>query len=73
MQTERRKYFRHPIEIPVKVTPVQDEPVRRLSSNNFSQGGLQFVSQELIEAGKALELTFPIKDQLFCLDRKSVV
>lgn len=69
---ERRSSERHIIELPIKYRVVNDTK-KRLSAfsicraKNICDGGLLFLSSERFANGTLLELTFPVKDQIFTM------
>ena len=77
MWRERRSSDRHVIELPIKYRIIDD--VKKKQSNlrssrvkNLCDGGLLFLSSERFENGTLLELTLPIKDQIFILKGRVV-
>ena len=70
MPDEKRKYMRHPFHVPLQLKRVEPAKNHRFSTSDLSPGGLQFLSQEQLEEGDQLELSFPVKDQRFCLRGK---
>jgi c-di-GMP-binding flagellar brake protein YcgR len=58
---ERRKFFRHPLNVPVKIRRLGRRAVG-LRTNNLSMGGLHLVTKQAWEQGERVELSFPLKD-----------
>ena len=77
MWRERRSYERHVIELPIKYKIV-DDPKRRPAgirtsrTKNICDGGLLFLSNESFEIGITLELSVPVKEQVFTMRGKVV-
>ena len=69
---ERRSSDRHVIELPIKYRVVNDIKRRQTTfptcrAKNICDGGLLFLSTERFSNGTLLELTFPVKDQIFTM------
>jgi len=58
-QLNKRKYIRHPAEIPIKFKLTGDGLSRTDTTRNISIGGLCFQAPEYIPPGTALTLRFP--------------
>jgi len=74
---ERRSSERHIIEFPIKYKIIDDPKkkqwtVRTSRAKNIGDGGILFLSSERFETGTLLELTFPIKDQVFTMKGRVV-
>ncbi len=65
MENEKRKFFRHPIKVPVQLTRVEGNPAENARAEDLSQGGLAFFWPEYIPEGTHLQLSIPIEKQLF--------
>ncbi len=77
MWQERRSSERHVIELPIKYKVVDDSKKKRAVSattqaRNICDGGILFLSSERFAAGTLLELTLPIKNQIFLMKGKVV-
>ena len=72
MWRERRQSERHVVELPIKYR-VLDEPSKNQPgigpsrTKNICDGGLLFLASEHFETGALLELTVPIKNQIFVI------
>jgi c-di-GMP-binding flagellar brake protein YcgR len=64
-RTDRRRYVRHPIRVPVDVRPRGDTPdfVSRVA--DLSEGGLAFVSPQAMATDAVLDISLPVGDQRF--------
>ncbi len=73
---ERRSSDRHLIELPIKYKIVDDPQGKQITvrgrTKNVSDNGLLFLSSENFEIGTTLELTFPVKNQIFTMQGKVV-
>ena len=65
MENEKRKFFRHPIKVPVHLTRVENNFAVNARAEDLSQGGLAFFWSEHIPEGTQLHLSIPIEKQLF--------
>jgi hypothetical protein len=65
MENENRKFFRHPIKVPVQLTRVENNTAVNTHAEDLSQGGLAFFWPEHIPEGTYLLLSIPIEKQLF--------
>jgi c-di-GMP-binding flagellar brake protein YcgR len=65
MENEKRKFFRHPIKVPIQLTRIEDTPALNARAEDLSQGGLSFLWPELIPEGTHLHLSIPVEKQLF--------
>jgi len=64
---EKRKYFRHPIQVPIKLRELAEEelPPTRLQSEDLSDHGLCFYSGQGLACGTALRLAIPVEEHVF--------
>jgi c-di-GMP-binding flagellar brake protein YcgR len=69
---ERRKFFRHPIQVPIKLrlSPRAGEAVSQ--SRDLSLGGLNFIWPKKLTRGTFLDITIPVKEKFFELRAKVV-
>jgi c-di-GMP-binding flagellar brake protein YcgR len=65
MKNEKRKFFRHPIKVPIQLTLVENGPVLNARAEDLSQGGVAFFWPESIPEGTQLQLSLPVEKQLF--------
>lgn len=65
MENEKRKFFRHPIKVPIQLTRLENEVTVNARAEDLSQGGLAFFWPESIPEGAHLQLSIPIEKQLF--------
>lgn len=65
MGSEKRKFFRHPIKVPIQLTQVENTPPSNSRAVDLSQGGLAFLWTEPIPEGTRLKLSIPVEQQLF--------
>jgi len=65
MENEKRKFFRHPIKVPIQLTKVDDDTALNSRAEDLSQGGLAFFWPEPIPEGTYLQLSIPVEKQLF--------
>jgi hypothetical protein len=65
MENEKRKFFRHPIKVPIQLTRVEHSGAENARAEDLSQGGLAFFWPEPIPEGTHLQLSIPVEKQLF--------
>ncbi len=65
MENEKRKFFRHPIKVPIQLTRVENDPPVNSRAVDLSQGGLAFLWTESFPEGTRLLLSIPFERQLF--------
>lgn len=65
MENEKRKFFRHPIKVPIQLTRVESPTAVNARAEDLSQGGLAFFWPEPIPEGTHLQLSIPVEKQLF--------
>ena len=58
-QPNKRKYIRHPAEIPIKYRVSGEEQLRTDTTKNISFGGLCFQAPSFIQPGTKITLKFP--------------
>lgn len=70
MENEKRKFFRHPIKVPIQLTRVENDAAMSGRAEDLSQGGLAFFWPEPIPEGTHLQLSIPVEKQLFKMKAK---
>lgn len=70
MESENRKFFRHPIKVPIQLTRVESDAVAEGRAEDLSQGGLAFFWPEPIPEGTSLVLSIPMEKQLFKMNAR---
>lgn len=65
MENEKRKFFRHPIKVPIQITRVENSPAENGWVEDLSQGGLAFFWPESISEGTHLKVSIPVEKHLF--------
>ena len=65
MINEKRKFYRHPIKVPIQLTQIENKTTLNSQVEDLSQGGLSFYWPEAIPAGTHLQLSIPVENQLF--------
>ncbi len=77
---ERRSSLRHIIELPIRYRILEEKKNVRFPFNgtpscktkNISEYGVLFLSSQYFNPGTILELSFPVKDQLFTMKGKVI-
>jgi len=69
-EKERRKFFRHPIQVPLRLKPAQKNFGGASKSEDLSLGGLNFIWPKKLSRGALLDITIPVKEKLFELRAK---
>lgn len=72
MVRERRRYFRYPVEIPVRITVGQNPPVTA-SSTNLSEGGIAIRTAARLLKDKETELRFTLPASNISLELKGQI
>jgi len=60
MLKERRRYFRHPVKMPVKV--ILEDKTLQATSTNISEGGIALILKEALPKGATPHLQFSLPD-----------
>lgn len=63
--SEKRRYYRHPVEFPIQVIEIEGTQSRWSHTKNVSLGGICFLSEKTLERGSRIEVTIPVRDRLF--------
>ena len=71
MDKEKRKFYRHPINVPIRIHP-HDRSIIHSESLDISLGGLCFICDEKLRTHESISLTIPVKDRLFEINAKVV-
>ena len=69
---ERRKFFRHPIQVPIRLRVAEKGAAAVIASHDISLGGLNFVWPKKLLKGTLLDITIPVKEKFFDLRGKVV-
>ena len=69
---ERRQFFRHPIQVPIRLRVAQRNGSVVSSSRDISLGGLNFIWPKKLMRGTLLDITIPVKEKFFELRAKVV-
>jgi hypothetical protein len=75
MNTERRKFIRHPLNYPLKtkiISPEKEESQLSSESENIGAGGLLFTCDRPIHVGSEVEIELKLEKRIFVLDGKVV-
>jgi c-di-GMP-binding flagellar brake protein YcgR len=65
MDNEKRKFFRHPLKVPIQLMQIEDGPPLSSRAVDLSRGGLAFLWTEPFPEGTRLLLAIPFEKQLF--------
>ena len=69
---ERRKFFRHPIQVPIRLRVADRRESFESESCDLSLGGLNFEWPRKFPKGTLLDITIPVKEKFFQLRGKVV-
>lgn len=72
MVRERRRYFRHPLEMPVKISPRENFEMTAMATN-LSEGGMAVRVSSSLEKGAEYKVKFTLPGTNTCLEVKAVV
>ena len=70
LEKERRRFFRHPIQVPLQLKTSQKNSGVASRSEDLSLGGLNFIWPKKLSRGTLLDITIPVKEKLFELRAK---
>ena len=62
---EKRRFFRHPVNVPIQLKLEKAKDVYISESKDISLGGLSFVWPSRLSKGSLLTLSIPVKEKLF--------
>lgn len=62
---EKRRFFRHPIHVPIRLRLAETEAYHPSHSADISLGGLNFTWSKKLDRGTLLDITIPVKEKLF--------
>jgi len=71
MVKERRRYFRHPVKMPVRIQMA--DKVVKATSTNLSESGIALMLREALPKGAGPRLTFTLPETSFKLDLEAEV
>ena len=69
---ERRQFFRHPINVPIKLRVAAHDRPFVSNSSDISLGGLNFSWPKKLSKGTLIDITIPVKEKLFDIKAKVV-
>lgn len=72
MDTDQRKFYRHPIKVPIQLMKVAESTATLSRAEDLSQGGLSFYWPDMIADGTQISLSIPVEKQLFKLNARVV-
>lgn len=56
---EHRKYYRHPVDVPILVFPLEHKGLQEVPMHDVSEGGLEFQTNVFLSKGVALNVRIP--------------
>ena len=62
---EKRRFFRHPLKVPIQYYEVRSQTIDNSSSIDLSQGGLCFLSERFFSKGTLMDVSIPVKEEVF--------
>jgi len=65
--SERRRYARHPIRVPLAARPRDGSPAIRSRVGDISEGGLSFTSPTPLQPGSTVDVTLPVNGHRFSM------
>ncbi len=69
---EKRRFFRHPINVPLDLRVAGMPESKKLQSNDISLGGLNFSWPQKLSRGSVLDITLQVKEKHFDIRAKVV-
>ena len=64
-QIEKRKFYRHPVSVPIQYQTVSEKAPDKSSSVDVSEGGVCFMAGHYLPVGTKLSLRIPVGNQVF--------
>lgn len=64
-QIEKRRFFRHPVSVPIQYQAISAKSSDKSASVDVSEGGMCFFSSQYLPVGTKLSLSIPVGHQLF--------
>lgn len=68
MENNKRKFYRHPIKVPIRLTQIKATVAAPSKSEDISEGGLSFYWPDALPEGAHLELAIPVEKHLFRME-----
>ena len=65
MNQERRKFYRHPVNVPIQFQEVRAGKPDRTISVDLSEGGICFLADHFIAKGSGVQLTIAVENERF--------
>jgi hypothetical protein len=65
--SNKRRFYRHPVSVPIEYQEKQIRPGRS-SSVDLSEGGICFLAERFIAKGSPINLKIPVGDQMFTIE-----
>jgi hypothetical protein len=65
LEIDSREYIRHPSDIPLQYTLIDEPHINTRSANNISLGGLSFITEEDLKVNSWLTITIPVNHDEF--------
>ena len=56
---ERREFIRHPIDVPIQISPQSEDVLDCISIVDIGEGGIAFYTNVIFEKGRALSIKIP--------------
>src|SRR3989338_2839294 len=66
-QQEKRRFYRHPIGVPIQYREVRSKTPCRSKSVDLSEGGICFLADHFLAKGAPLNLNIPVEKEVFSM------
>ncbi len=61
----KRRFYRHPVSVPIQYHELQSRSFNRSSSVDLSEGGICFMAEHFLAKGAGVSLKIPVGDSVF--------
>lgn len=66
-QQEKRRFYRHPIGVPIQYREVRAKTHCRSKSVDLSEGGICFLADHFLAMGVSINLDIPVESEVFSM------
>ncbi|MFQ5518994.1 MAG: PilZ domain-containing protein [Mariprofundus sp.] len=67
MTNERRQFIRHPVNVPIQISPQSDDELQHISMSDVGEGGIAFLTNVAFENGVVLRIAVPPQFEASCI------
>jgi hypothetical protein len=70
LPSEKRRFYRHPVGIPIRYEPDTTHHLESGTSLDLSEGGISFLCSHIVQKGTPIHLSIPVEDEVFKIQGK---